>query len=74
MFRPLENQKRINISSERLAMPAFPENYFMEGLETLLKIEKEWIPQTPGSSLYIRPFILLVVQVYTPRRLMNTNL
>ncbi len=57
LFRPLENQKRINISSERLAMPSFPENYFMEGLETLLKIEKDWIPQTPGSSLYIRPFI-----------------
>ena len=57
LFRPLENQKRINISAERLAMPAFPENYFMEGLETLLKIEKEWIPQTPGSSLYIRPFV-----------------
>ncbi|MCL4142667.1 UNVERIFIED_CONTAM: hypothetical protein GTU68_024274 [Idotea baltica] len=57
LFRPLENQKRINISSLRLSMPAFPENYFMEGLEALLNIEKEWIPQTPGSSLYIRPFI-----------------
>ncbi len=57
LFRPLENQKRINISSERLAMPAFPEDYFMDGLKTLLKIDSDWIPQTEGSSLYIRPFV-----------------
>ncbi len=57
LFRPLENQRRINISSERLAMPAFPENYFMDGLLALIKLEKDWIPQTEGSSLYIRPYI-----------------
>jgi len=57
LFRPLDNQKRINISSERLAMPSFPEDYFMDGLKTLLKIDSEWIPQTKGSSLYVRPFV-----------------
>ena len=57
LFRPLENQKRINISSERLAMPAFPENYFMEGLVALLKLESDWIPTSEGSSLYVRPFV-----------------
>ncbi len=57
LFRPLENQKRINISSKRLAMPEFPEEYFMEGLKTLLQIDSEWIPTTKGSSLYIRPFV-----------------
>ncbi|MEB8344693.1 branched-chain amino acid aminotransferase [Flavobacteriaceae bacterium KMM 6898] len=57
LFRPLENQKRINISSKRLAIPEFPEEYFMEGLKALLKLEQQWIPQTEGSSLYIRPFV-----------------
>jgi len=57
LFRPLENQKRINISAKRLAIPEFPEDYFMEGLKTLLKLEKDWIPTTEGSSLYIRPFV-----------------
>ncbi|MEE9364612.1 MAG: branched-chain amino acid aminotransferase [Cellulophaga sp.] len=57
LFRPLENHKRINISSKRLAMPEFPETYFMNGLETLLKLDSDWIPQSKGSSLYIRPFI-----------------
>ena len=58
LFRPLENQKRLNISAKRLAIPEFPEEFFMEGLETLLKVDKDWIPTTEGSSLYIRPFIL----------------
>ncbi|MEJ1223507.1 branched-chain amino acid aminotransferase [Sediminicola sp. 1XM1-17] len=57
LFRPLENQKRINISSKRLAIPEFPEEYFMEGLKALLKVDQQWIPQSEGSSLYIRPFV-----------------
>lgn len=57
LFRPLENQKRINISAKRLAIPEFPEAYFMEGLKALLKIDSDWIPTTDGSSLYIRPFV-----------------
>lgn len=57
LFRPLENQKRLNISAKRLAIPEIPEDYFMEGLKALLKLEKDWIPQNEGSSLYIRPFV-----------------
>ncbi|SNZ00207.1 branched-chain amino acid aminotransferase [Flagellimonas pacifica] len=58
LFRPLENFKRLNKSAKRLAIPELPEAYFMEGLNTLLQLESDWIPQKPGSSLYIRPFIL----------------
>ncbi len=58
LFRPDENQKRINKSAVRLAMPEFPEELFFEGLETLLKIEKDWIPTEEGNSLYIRPFMI----------------
>ena len=57
LFRPLDNQKRLNISSKRLAMPELPEAYFMEGLKALLKLDSDWIPTTNGSSLYIRPFL-----------------
>ena len=58
LFRPLENFKRLNISAKRLCIPEIPEAYFMEGLNTLIELEKDWIPTTAGSSLYIRPFIL----------------
>lgn len=57
LFRPQENQKRLNISSKRLAIPELPEEIFMEGLKELLKIDRDWIPQSEGSSLYIRPFV-----------------
>lgn len=57
LFRPLENFKRLNLSSKRLAIPELPEDHFMEGLKTLLRVDSNWIPKKEGSSLYIRPFI-----------------
>jgi len=57
LFRPNDNCKRLNISAKRMAIPELPEAYFMDGLTELLKLEKKWIPQSAGSSLYIRPFI-----------------
>ncbi|WP_299315794.1 branched-chain amino acid aminotransferase [uncultured Aquimarina sp.] len=58
LFRPDENFKRINKSSERLAMPEFPEEYFFDGLNNLLKLDNEWIKSGFGNSLYIRPFVI----------------
>ena len=57
LFRPIDNFKRLNISSKRLAIPELPESYFMDGLKTLLQVDNDWIPKKDGSSLYIRPFV-----------------
>ncbi|WP_340199176.1 branched-chain amino acid aminotransferase [Ascidiimonas sp. W6] len=58
LFRPDENFMRINKSSKRLAIPEFPEEYFFEGLKTLLKLDDVWIKKGYGNSLYIRPFVI----------------
>lgn len=58
LFRPLDNHKRINISAERMAMPTIPEEIFMEGLKQLVAMDKDWVPDSDGASLYIRPFII----------------
>ncbi len=58
LFRPLANHKRINISAERMCMPTIPQEYFMEGLQKLIALDKNWVPTAEGSSLYIRPFII----------------
>ena len=58
LFRPEDNLDRINKSSVRLAIPEFPKELFFEGLESLLKIDKEWIKAGLGNSLYIRPFVI----------------
>jgi len=55
--RPWANQKRLNISCERMAMPPLPEEFFMDGLTELLRIDKNWVPSAPKTSLYIRPFM-----------------
>lgn len=58
LFRPLDNHRRINISADRMCMPGIPQEYFIEGISQLLKLDEEWIPTSPGASLYIRPFII----------------
>ena len=58
LFRPDENFRRINSSGKRLEMPEFPEEYFFDGLKTLLQLDNEWIKPGVGNSLYIRPFVI----------------
>lgn len=58
LFRPDQNFKRINKSAARLAIPEFPEGYFFKGLETLLKLDRDWIKPGVGNSMYIRPFVI----------------
>lgn len=57
VFRGDANQKRLNESAKRMCIPEVPEEIFMEGLSKLLEIDRDWIPNAPGCSLYIRPFI-----------------
>ena len=57
LFRPLDNWARLNTSAERMCMPTLPEEIFMRGLSELIKLDADWVPTTPGSSLYIRPFM-----------------
>jgi branched-chain amino acid aminotransferase len=57
IFRPHDNFRRFNISAERMQMPAVPEEIFMEGMRQLIELDKNWIPDLPDHSLYIRPFM-----------------
>ena len=58
LFRPQENFKRLNKSNKRLVIPQIDEKFALEALEKLVEIEKDWVPHTPGTSLYIRPFVI----------------
>ena len=58
LFRPMDNLKRLNGSGYMLCIPELDEDFVLEALITLLRIEKEWVPSAPGTSLYIRPFII----------------
>ncbi len=58
LFRPEENFKRLNSSNERLCIPQVDEAFCLKALKKLLEVEKDWIPASEGTSLYIRPFII----------------
>ncbi|MEW6974826.1 branched-chain amino acid aminotransferase [Trueperella pyogenes] len=56
-FRPTYNAARINMSCRRLAIPEIPVKDFMASIVDLVRADARWVPSTPGSSLYLRPFI-----------------
>ena len=58
LFRPDRNFKRLNASNERLCIPAIDEEFALEALKELITVDRDWIPAAPGTSLYIRPFII----------------
>lgn len=57
IFRPDMNAKRFNRSAIRMCMPEVPEEIFLGGLTELVRLDAGWIPDHPGTSLYIRPYM-----------------
>ena len=58
LFRPMDNVRRLNDSCERLCIPKLPEDEALAAIEALVKVEADWVPSEPDTSLYIRPFII----------------
>ena len=58
LFRPEMNFKRLNISDERLCIPEIDVDFAITALKELIKVDQDWIPTAPGTSLYIRPFTM----------------
>jgi branched-chain amino acid aminotransferase len=56
MFRPDANANRFAQSAQRMAMPALPVETFLRSLHEIIKIDRNWIPQSDEGSLYLRPF------------------
>jgi len=58
LFRPDMNAKRTNDTNDRLCIPQLPIEDFVEAVKAVVAVDKDWIPSEPGTSLYIRPFII----------------
>jgi branched-chain amino acid aminotransferase len=58
LFRPDANARRFNSSAARLAMPALPEELFIQSCQELVRIDRDWFPSLEGGSLYLRPFMI----------------
>ncbi len=57
LFRPEENMKRMSQSAERLCLPMPDEAFALEALKKFVEVEKEWVPEAYGTSLYLRPVL-----------------
>ena len=58
LFRPDMNAKRTNATNDRLVIPQLPEEDFVQAVSAVVDVDRDWIPTEPGTSLYIRPFII----------------
>lgn len=58
LFRPDMNAKRTNNTNDRLCIPRIDEEDFVQAIKAVVDVDKDWIPTEPGTSLYIRPFII----------------
>ena len=58
LFRPDMNAKRTNSTNDRLVIPQIPEEDFVQAVSAVVDVDRDWVPTEPGTSLYIRPFII----------------
>ena len=58
-FRPDLNAQRMYDSAERLVMPPFPKDRFVEAVKQVVAANAAWVPPFgSGATLYIRPFMV----------------
>ncbi|MDR0906140.1 MAG: branched-chain amino acid aminotransferase [Oscillospiraceae bacterium] len=57
LFRPYMNAERGRKTNDRMCMPDYDPDMFVEAVKTLVNVERDWIPEKEGTSLYIRPFM-----------------
>ncbi len=58
LFRPEQNARRFNNSAKRMVMPQVEEAVQLDALKQLVSVDKNWVPDIAGSSLYIRPAMI----------------
>ncbi|MBQ7164525.1 MAG: branched-chain amino acid aminotransferase [Clostridia bacterium] len=57
-FRPDLNAERMERSCERMKMPVFPKERFIEAVKATVKANERWVPPYgTGATLYIRPYM-----------------
>ena len=58
LFRPEMNAQRANASNDRLCIPQIPEEDFVQAVKAVVDVDRDWVPEEAGTSLYIRPFVI----------------
>ena len=55
LFRPDRNMARMLKTASRSSLPTFDPEEMIKCIKRLIQIDRDWIPNSTSSSLYIRP-------------------
>jgi branched-chain amino acid aminotransferase len=58
LFRPQKHAERLNRTAERLCIPTMDPDLVLRSWTTLVDLDRDWVPSSVGTSLYIRPTII----------------
>lgn len=58
IFRPEKHYDRFAKSLERMCMPVVPYELFIQALDSLIDLDRDWVPEDSDGALYIRPFMI----------------
>ena len=56
IFRPDKHAERMQHSADRLCIPRVEKKEFVDAIIALIDLDRAWVPDKRGTSLYIRPF------------------
>jgi branched-chain amino acid aminotransferase len=58
LFRAKDNALRLNQSADRMCMPSIDPNETVEAIRAIVDLERDWVPRSSGTSLYLRPTMI----------------
>lgn len=58
LFRPQKHIERLNRSARRICIPELDSDFALRSLVELVKLERDWVPRSVGTSLYVRPTVI----------------
>ncbi len=58
LFRPRKHVERLNRSARRMCIPELDPEFALRSLVELVGLERDWVPGSVGTSLYVRPTII----------------
>ncbi len=60
LFRYQDNFVRMNRSCDRIVIPTVDVAFVANALKKLIMLDRDWVPTSAGSALYIRPNVIAV--------------
>jgi len=60
LFRPHKHVERINATARRLCIPPLDPELVLRSWTTLVDVDRDWVPSSVGTALYIRPAVIAV--------------